>query len=159
LPWHIEKSGDHQFCVHKGHTGETGPKVACHPSEAEAKAHLRALYANEPKTSKMKAIRLDDEERTVLVADTPSARLRGLGDLEELTTADGMLFSYDEDVLHAFTASRMRFPIMLAFYDKDGLLLEHYHVEPGVPAVVPSQRYRFVVEMPAERFVAGKLTS
>ncbi len=104
-----------------------------------------------------KKIRLGDEERTVVVADSPSVRIRGLGDLEELTVADGMLFSYEDDVLHAFTAARMRFPIMLAFYDKDGVLLEHYRVEPGVPAIVPTQRYRYVVEMPEEKFVVGKL--
>lgn len=157
MPYHMQRNGD-QWCVHKGDTGDDQGKVpgGCHPTREKALAHMRALYANVP-DARTKAIRLDDQERTVLHADTAAARVRGLGDLEQLTTADGMLFSYEDDVLYPFTASQMKFPVMMAFYDKNGTLLEHYHVEPGVPAVFPKQKYRYVVEMPADKFVAGNL--
>lgn len=46
MPWSIEKRGD-QYCVVK--QGETSPVPGgCHPSRAKARAHQRALYANEP---------------------------------------------------------------------------------------------------------------
>jgi hypothetical protein len=41
-PWHIEKRGD-KYCVILDASGET---VKCHPTRAEALAHMRALYAN-----------------------------------------------------------------------------------------------------------------
>jgi len=54
MPYIIQKSGDgSSFCVHKQMTdGSTGDVVAggCHPTEAEAKKHLAALYANVDKS-------------------------------------------------------------------------------------------------------------
>lgn len=45
MPWHVEKRG-RQFCVIKDGDGHN---EGCHPTRSEAEAHLRALYANEPK--------------------------------------------------------------------------------------------------------------
>ena len=49
MPWHVVKSGAcphwKPYAVERSDTGEL---VACHETEAEAQAHLRALYANEP---------------------------------------------------------------------------------------------------------------
>jgi len=42
VPWHIEKRDD-EYCVIKDADGST---EKCHPSEEQAKAHMRALYAN-----------------------------------------------------------------------------------------------------------------
>jgi hypothetical protein len=48
VPYKIYPSGD-QFCVHKVNAdGSMGEKVACHASQGEADAQLKALYANEP---------------------------------------------------------------------------------------------------------------
>jgi hypothetical protein len=42
----VQKDGDN-WCVHKENAdGSAGAKVKCHPSEAEAKDHMKALYAN-----------------------------------------------------------------------------------------------------------------
>lgn len=46
MPWHIQKR-DEKFCVIKDADGST---EKCHPTEEQAKAHMRALYANEPQT-------------------------------------------------------------------------------------------------------------
>jgi prohead serine protease len=47
MPWRIERNkGDCAYAVVKESDGKT---VGCHPTEEKAKAHLRALYANEPK--------------------------------------------------------------------------------------------------------------
>lgn len=51
-PWHIEQRGD-QFCVVKDEDNST---VACHPSRADAEAHLAALYANVPDAAGGKAM-------------------------------------------------------------------------------------------------------
>lgn len=52
MPWTIVKDGD-SHCVHKENAdGSAGEKVKCHPTEQEAKDHLKALYAN---TTKEKA--------------------------------------------------------------------------------------------------------
>lgn len=45
MPWHIAPKGG-RFCVVKDDTGE---EVKCHPTKEAATAHMRALYANEPK--------------------------------------------------------------------------------------------------------------
>lgn len=42
-PWHVEKDGD-QWCIIKD---ADGSQVACHDTEEQAQAQLRALYANE----------------------------------------------------------------------------------------------------------------
>jgi len=44
MPWHISKQGS-QYCVIKDSTGES---EGCHDSQAKAKKHMAALYANEP---------------------------------------------------------------------------------------------------------------
>lgn len=46
MPWHIAKRDD-EFCVIKDSDGST---EKCHPTEEQAKAHMRALYANAPET-------------------------------------------------------------------------------------------------------------
>lgn len=43
MPWEVKKRGN-QFCVVKKGTDET---VHCHETEENAKAQVRALYANE----------------------------------------------------------------------------------------------------------------
>ena len=46
MPYLIQKDND-KYCVHKENAdGTPGERVKCHPTEAEAKTHMRALYAN-----------------------------------------------------------------------------------------------------------------
>ena len=47
MPYVIEQDKDNKsFCVHKENAdGSAGEKVKCHPTEAEARAHMKALYA------------------------------------------------------------------------------------------------------------------
>lgn len=47
MPWTVQKQDD-QFCIVADDSGET---VACHDTQAEATAQLRALYASEPKAA------------------------------------------------------------------------------------------------------------
>ena len=54
MPWFIAKRGS-KFCVTKGTKEAPGATVTCHPSRAEATAHLRALYKNVPDAKKEKS--------------------------------------------------------------------------------------------------------
>lgn len=46
MPYIIQKDGE-QYCVHQEDAdGSVGERVKCHATEAEARAHVRALYAN-----------------------------------------------------------------------------------------------------------------
>jgi len=46
MPYTIQKDGN-RYCVHKeNEDGTVGERVNCHPNEAQAKAQVRALYAN-----------------------------------------------------------------------------------------------------------------
>lgn len=48
MPWVIRKTGD-EWCIYKKTPeGEPGESVACHPTQEEAQAQMRALYANVP---------------------------------------------------------------------------------------------------------------
>jgi len=52
MPYVMQKDGD-QFCVYTENAdGSTGEKVKCHPSESEARDHMRALYANMEEAAK-----------------------------------------------------------------------------------------------------------
>lgn len=46
MPWKIVAGS--QDCPFEVVRSDTGERVACHPSEEKAMAHMRALYANEP---------------------------------------------------------------------------------------------------------------
>lgn len=50
MPYKIEKSGDHWIVVNK----QTGQSKGKSQSLEMAKAHMRALYAHEPKTEGIK---------------------------------------------------------------------------------------------------------
>lgn len=46
MPYMLVKENNKNFCVHKENAdGSAGDKVKCHATEAEAKEHMRALYA------------------------------------------------------------------------------------------------------------------
>lgn len=130
MPWYIEKrkSGDtDQFCVVKGQRGQGGETVTCHGNRDDALAHLRALYVNEPK---MSAVRVGDEELTVLLAETMTERAIGLSGRESLD-ADGMLFIRPTQDHATFHMRDMGFSLTLAFYDRDGDLVDQVDLEPG----------------------------
>lgn len=75
MPWEIRRDRN-KWCVHK----EDGERIECHASEADAKAHLRALYASD---AHEKAI--SDVDRRI---DLLRQINRAYAELDELT-ADG----------------------------------------------------------------------
>jgi hypothetical protein len=71
MPFVIKKTGD-QYCVHtKGEDGRPqGDAHGCHPTEAQAQAQMRALYANVPEARK------DDDG----LLTYPGSAVKALGD-------------------------------------------------------------------------------
>lgn len=67
MPWHLEKR-DGKTCVIKDADGST---EKCHDTEEQAKAHMRALYANEPQNRSTSEI----VNRAAVVSDVDT-RLR-----------------------------------------------------------------------------------
>lgn len=55
MPWHIEHRGD-EYCVIKD---ADDSEEGCHPTEEKAKAHIAALYANEPKAAAEETLAFD----------------------------------------------------------------------------------------------------
>lgn len=73
MPWNIRKR-DGKFCVFK--EGASSP-ITCHETRGEATAHLRALYANEPKgqgAGETKEVRA----RAEVKADAPDGSVRAV---------------------------------------------------------------------------------
>lgn len=145
MPWHIARSGD-QFCVIKD---SDGSKAGCHPSRADAQKQLAALYA----TEKVKAIRLGDEELTVLVAESIVERANGLAGRDSID-ADGMLFVRPFEDHGSFWMKDVRMPLLLAFYDAQGGLVAQKAMHPGDSAYRPSRPFKYVLELVGRSEVA-----
>ena len=59
MPWKVFTE-DGRFCVHKiNPDGSMGTQVACHDTEAQAEAQVKALYANNPEA---RSVTWDDEK-------------------------------------------------------------------------------------------------
>jgi HK97 family phage prohead protease len=70
MPWHVEKR-DGEYCVIKD---ADDSNEGCHPTEAEAKRHIAALYANEPKAEAIDGITFDDPEAALSFRVNPERR-------------------------------------------------------------------------------------
>lgn len=96
MPYMIEHmKDDDRWCVHKENAdGSAGEKVKCHPSEAEAKAHMKALYAN--------------MEGDAMKYQSLSLAVKAVGDWELDVLAipfgtkdsDGQWFDENTDIMH-----------------------------------------------------------
>lgn len=64
MPWQIKENsaGCRGYAVVKEGTGEL---VGCHPSKSRATAHLRALYASEADSKKVKKTILTDPNNPI----------------------------------------------------------------------------------------------
>jgi hypothetical protein len=81
----------------------------------------------------------------IIMASNPWLRFRGLMGTDELSRGSGMLFPHTNAV-HGFF---MRYPILTAYLDAEGNVLEARILKPWhVGAVVRKARY--VLELPAD---------
>jgi uncharacterized membrane protein (UPF0127 family) len=69
-------------------------------------------------------------ELCLWVADDPALRSRGLMDVTDLGSADGMLFSYEMPTSTAFWMKNTPLPLSIAFFDGEGAYLDSFDMEP-----------------------------
>lgn len=93
MPWKVYKDGD-KFCVHKENDGQMGALVpgGCHPTEAQADRHLRALYAAEGK----KEIEDVVKEVADVYSDTTHNLEETLISIAQASTLEGVQAVLDE---------------------------------------------------------------
>lgn len=77
------------------------------------------------------AIRVGKAHLTVEIADTPRKRNIGLMYRENLPENHGMLFVFPEEDYLSFWMKNTKIPLSLAYFNKDGVLTEIYHMEPN----------------------------
>ena len=97
-------------------------------------------------------IKIGDEIFTVRVAETQSARERGLSGTRALAPTDGMLFEFPTNALHSIWMKDMLIPIDIVWLSDEFLVVDiRENVSPDTfPAIfTPKLSARFVVELSA----------
>jgi len=119
MPYMIVKR-DNEWCVAKEQPDKSpGDTVGCHPSEAQAKEQMRALYANVPDAKSVPGLKFMDAAET---------ELRGL------LAPFGGIFNGSDIVGERFTA---RTDFVLDWFPGDRPLLYQHGLDPKAgPAVV-----------------------
>lgn len=103
MPWKVFKNGE-KFCVHKMAGEMMGDRVACHDTEAEAMAQMRALYASEGK----KAVSEDEMRRMIgTVAGRMDMKLTD-EQMAAMMTAMKPMMEGDADQMMAAIGKRMQ---------------------------------------------------
>lgn len=92
----------------------------------------------------------------VYLALTMEQRQRGLADLSTLDL-DGMLFYYPQISYVPFIMKDMKMDLDIAFFNKDGKLLNVFTATAGSGPVVLGQPFTYVLECPAGSFPQSDL--
>ena len=91
------------------------------------------------------------------VAARQSERIRGLANLESIDAA-GMLFPYDSPTYKPFTMKDMLIDLDIAWYDRNGKMLDHKSYEAGyAQPVCCSAAFSYVVESPKGMLPIGDI--
>ena len=166
MPWKISEQNG-RFCVVNRDSGKT---EKCHATKQEAKDHMAALYANEPKAwqeamAQLLAqyddvfpfgraqARITDTSGQVrkfdcALADSDETRARGMVG-RGFDGFEAMLFSYDEPVQHSFHMNGVPVQLYIAWYDADGTNVDHLSMFVTDPATYqPKASYRWAIELP-----------
>lgn len=92
----------------------------------------------------------DTLEIAVEIADSDSARRRGLMERDSLPPMSGMLFLFERERPRSFTMSNMDMSIDILFVGADRRVVSiSRYAQPGTPQVRSEQPARYVVEVPA----------
>jgi uncharacterized membrane protein (UPF0127 family) len=100
----------------------------------------------------------DGTDRTVqaLIADSTDERARGLMEVTDLGSADGMLFVFDEAAVRRFYMWRTPMRLDIVFFAADGTFVDSAVMEPclepsadACPRYAPDEPFQFALEVPA----------
>lgn len=94
----------------------------------------------------------------VELADTPQERAQGLSGRPTLLSKHGMLFIYPEEDFHSIWTRQMRFPIDIIWINNNQIIDFQSQApapslttkESDLPIYKPSQKARYVLELPAD---------
>ncbi len=96
---------------------------------------------------------LDDRPMMLALADTADRRGRGLMEVRDLGELDGMLFVFDAEVEVAFTMRNTLIPLDIAFFDREGRIVDRLEMVPCNESPCPLYRaadaFAYAVEMPS----------
>jgi hypothetical protein len=114
MPWEI-KEEDGQHCVHRE---DTGAKVKCHATRAEAEAHMKALYANEPMHNG--ASQMTDDGHLYLLEDYVATRPGEPYRLFQFgrIIKNGKVREITKEVAAAFKLPHFKPPVKLGSHDE-----------------------------------------
>ena len=90
---------------------------------------------------------------------TPEEHKKGLMFAKPLGEDEGVLFAFDSDVMSGFWNKNVFFPIDIAFFDKNGYLINVETVKRNQLLTVNSHKpYRFVIETRKDWFKDHKIS-
>lgn len=99
------------------------------------------------------SVLLGERPLLVAIADTPDLRSRGLMGVSDLGDLDGMLFVFDAEVSVAFVMRNTLIPLVIAFFDDDGVEVDRLEMVPCLEEPCPlygaAAEFRYALEMPA----------
>ena len=84
---------------------------------------------------------------TLLVADTVSKQKMGMRIFDKPPYRTGMIFTYNKPVMKSFTMKGVKFPLIIMFFDDNDNLINAYNALPGQKSIVPSQPFKYVIEI------------
>jgi uncharacterized membrane protein (UPF0127 family) len=92
------------------------------------------------------ALAVGDTDLKVYWATSPREWREGLLG-QSITDADGMLFTFSTDVRYAFHMSGMVTPVLLSFFDCDGVFQDLAFRSVGSGSYAPERPYRHALEL------------
>ncbi len=99
------------------------------------------------------ALTIAGEELLVEVADTATARQRGLMHRTELEERHGMLFVFEESAMRVFWMKDTPLPLSIAYIDERWVIREIHDMEPLSLEAVPSREpARYALEVNRNAF-------
>lgn len=109
-------------------------------------------------------LQIGSTELNVEVADTPSARNRGLMERDSLPEGQGMLFVYSEPEILCFWMKNTRIPLSIGFFDSDKRLKQIEDMNPPkttsspLPLYKSKQPAQYALEVPQNWFTKHKIS-
>ncbi len=98
--------------------------------------------------SKKYEIYIEEHRILVELAVTPEQRQKGLMYRKSLPENEGMLFVFPEEAIQNFWMKNTYIPLDVAFFDKDGYLIEYQSMEPNSEIIhQSSEPAKYALEM------------
>lgn len=108
------------------------------------------------------SLKIGNEKISLIIADTPEKREKGLGDLQELPEDSAMLFTFEKEDTYGIWMKDMKFPIDIIWLDtsKKIVTLEENVFPDTYPEIFyPGEKSFYVIEANAGFVEKNNLTT